>query len=106
MSAEIVCLPENLDLRTLSHELRTPLVPILAFTHELLETELTSEQKNLVNDILEAGNQLLKLANKLLEIKKLATNVNFNIAELEALLCFLLKQMQPKNAIQKIKIRY
>gem|GEM_PF-3791445 len=71
---EIVCLPENLDLRTLSHELRTPLVPILGLSQQLLETELTREQKNLINDIFVAGNQLLNLANELLKTKKLGNN--------------------------------
>lgn len=85
MSKEIICLPEGLDSGVLSHELRTPLVPILGFTRQLLETELTPEQRSYINDIFEAGNRLLNLANEITKIKKLATNTSFNDDELKEL---------------------
>lgn len=91
---EIVCLPENLDLRTLSHELRTPLVPILGITHHILKTEeLTSTLRDSIKNIFEAGNRLLELANKMAKIKKLATDNSLTDEELQT----LIQQIQGKN---------
>ncbi len=68
---EIVNLP--LSLRDLSHELRTPLTGILGNAVLLRDENLTFAQKNYVNDIIQSGDALLKLANRLLEAKKLAS---------------------------------
>lgn len=73
----IVQLP--MSLRDLSHELRTPLTGILG-NAELLKTEnLSSWQESCVLEILRAGDALLKLADILLEAKKLDEKRILNI---------------------------
>jgi len=58
-------------LSSMSHELRTPMNAILGFG-QLLEYDtkepLSNSQKNRVNEILKAGNHLLKLINEVLDL--------------------------------------
>jgi len=75
MSAEIVYLP--ISLRDLSHELRTPLTAILGTVYQLDEEALSNQQKGYIADIKNAGMNLLKLADALLDAKRLSiTNDN------------------------------
>src|SRR6185312_11089278 len=98
---EIVCLPGDLDLRTLSHELRTPLVPILGFAYQLLETELTPEQKDCINHLLEAGNQLVNLADKLNKTKKVMSDDSLTDDELQN----FIQKIQAKNKVKQSNLR-
>lgn len=58
-------------LATVSHELRTPLNAILGFGQMLeMDEHLTEENKDLVQDMVNAGKHLLALVNDLLDLAK------------------------------------
>lgn len=55
-------------LANVSHELRTPLNPIIAFTDLTLETPLTTEQRDNLDEVRQAATQLLGMINDLIEL--------------------------------------
>ncbi len=75
-------------LANTSHELRTPLNGIIGMTDLVLESELTAEQKDHLEDVKTSGETLLKIINEILDFSKLDAgrvkleNVSFNLAEL------------------------
>ncbi len=72
-------------LANMSHEIRTPLNGILGFTQLLLEDEnLSEEQRNYADTILESGNALLMLINDILDFSKIeAGKMDLEIIEFD-----------------------
>lgn len=72
-------------LSTMTHELRTPMNGVLGLTGLLLDTELNSEQLDLINTIRASGDTLLALINDILDFSKIEANKleleihNFNL---------------------------
>jgi signal transduction histidine kinase len=63
-------------LATVSHELRTPLTSVIGYSEMLLEGlagELSSDQRDYVQIIMEKGDQLLQIINEVLDISKIET---------------------------------
>lgn len=63
-------------LATVSHELRTPLTSVIGYSEMLLEGlagELSGEQRDYVQIIMEKGDQLLQIINEVLDISKIET---------------------------------
>ncbi len=61
-------------LATMSHELRTPLTAIIGFSELLIEGvmgEMTQEQKETLQEVLNNGEDLLQLINSLLDLAKI-----------------------------------
>ncbi|MEZ5690284.1 MAG: ATP-binding protein [Rickettsiales bacterium] len=58
-------------LANMSHELRTPMNGVLGMAHLLADTNLDSEQKNLVNTINGSAENLLFLLNDILDFSKI-----------------------------------
>ncbi len=63
-------------LSVMSHEVRTPLNAVLGFSQLLKQTNLTKEQKELNQHIINGGEQLLDLMNQVLDYSRSQKNLN------------------------------
>ncbi len=72
-------------LSRMTHELRTPMNGVIGMTSLLLESDLSSEQQELVNTIKSSGNSLLDIIGDLLDFSKIEAgkveieNVDFDL---------------------------
>ncbi|MGI9547579.1 MAG: ATP-binding protein [Flavobacteriaceae bacterium] len=78
---------QEMLIATVSHEIRTPLSGIIGFTDLLRETNLNKDQKEQVNAISAASNNLMGIINELLEYSKILAGleqferIDFSFAE-------------------------
>lgn len=69
--AETAIRARNDFLAVMNHEMRTPMHAIIALSSLLQETELTSEQRLMVETVLRSSNLLATLINDVLDLSRL-----------------------------------
>ncbi|CAK7327006.1 unnamed protein product [Dovyalis caffra] len=69
--AEMAIHARNDFLAVMNHEMRTPMHAIIALSLLLLETELTTEQRAMVETVLKSSNLLATLTNDVLDLSRL-----------------------------------
>lgn len=86
-----------------SHEIRTPLNPILLLTKMLLESEITTQQREHLSAIKTAGDTLLAVVNDILDLSKIeAGKIDFNRTPFDLAQRFeYLREMLESNAKPK-----
>lgn len=71
MQAETAIRARNDFLAVMNHEMRTPMHAIIALSSLLQETDLTPEQRSMVDTVLKSSNLLATLINDVLDLSRL-----------------------------------
>jgi PAS domain S-box-containing protein len=95
-------------LSRMSHDLRTPLNAVLGFAQLLEVDTLTADQRDSVNQILEAGRHLLELMNEVLDISRIESgnlSLSAEPVAIAELVDQVVKLMRPLGAPRQIDVR-
>jgi len=94
-------------LTRLNHELRGPLNNVLGMSELLLDTSLSAKQRDYVQSLQGAGNELLNLVNEILDIPRLVSGdmaLDCQSVDFAGLLADCFEILQPRAEQQGVKL--
>ncbi|KAL3503007.1 hypothetical protein ACH5RR_037456 [Cinchona calisaya] len=103
--AETAVRARNDFLAVMNHEMRTPMHAIIALSSLLQETELTPEQRLMVETILKSSNLLATLINDVLDLSRLedgSLQLDIGRFDLHGLFKEVLNLIQPIASVKKL----
>lgn len=105
--AETAIRARNDFLAVMNHEMRTPMHAIIALSSLLQETELTPEQRLMVETILKSSNLLATLINDVLDLSKLedgSLQLDLGTLNLNAVFKEVLNLIKPIASVKKLHV--
>ncbi|GMI90019.1 ETHYLENE INSENSITIVE 1, ETHYLENE RESPONSE, REDUCED DORMANCY 3, ETHYLENE RESPONSE 1 [Hibiscus trionum] len=105
--AETAIRARNDFLAVMNHEMRTPMHAIIALSSLLQETELTPEQRLMVETILKSSNLLATLINDVLDLSRLedgSLQLDLETFNLYSLFKEVLKLIKPIASVKKLRV--
>jgi len=105
--AERAICARNDFLAVMNHEMRTPVHAIIALSSLLLETELTPEQRVMVETVLKSSNLLETLINDVLDLSRLedgSLKLDIGIFNLHAVFREVINLIKPIAAMKKLSL--
>ncbi|XP_039113917.1 probable ethylene response sensor 1 [Dioscorea cayenensis subsp. rotundata] len=105
--AEMAIRARNDFLAVMNHEMRTPMHAIIALSSLLLETELTPEQRLMVETILKSSNLLSTLINDVLDLSKLedgSLELEIGPFNLHTVFREVINLIKPIAAVKKLSV--
>ncbi|XWS10776.1 hypothetical protein CRYUN_Cryun38cG0027000 [Craigia yunnanensis] len=105
--AETAIRARNDFLAVMNHEMRTPMHAIIALSSLLQETELTPEQRMMVETILKSGNLLATLINDVLDLSRLedgSLQLDLGTFNLYAVFREVLNLIKPIASVKKLHV--
>eukprot|EP00250_Pteridium_aquilinum_P015224 c22459_g1_i1 orf=503-2743(-) len=105
--AETAIRARNDFLAVMNHEMRTPMNAIIAFTSLLKETDLTPEQRSMVETVLKSSNLLATLINDVLDMSRLedgSLELDMNTFNLPAVFGEVLNLVKPIASVKRLAV--
>ncbi|XP_010245467.1 PREDICTED: probable ethylene response sensor 1 [Nelumbo nucifera] len=105
--AEAAIHARNDFLAVMNHEMRTPMHTIIALSSLLLETELTPEQRVMVETVLKSGNLLATLINDVLDLSRLedgSMELDIGTFNLHAVFREVINLVKPITSVKKLSM--
>lgn len=105
--AEMAIRARNDFLAVMNNEMRTPMHAIIALSSLLLETELTPEQRLMVETVLKSSNLLATLINDVLDLSKLedgSFELESKTFDLHAVFREVINLIKPIAAVKRLSI--
>ncbi|KAK1428154.1 hypothetical protein QVD17_16982 [Tagetes erecta] len=107
--AEMAIHARNDYLYVMNHEMRTPMHAVIALSSLLLETQLTPEQRAMVETVLKSSNLLAALINDVLDLSRLddgSLHLENEVFDLHALFTEVTRLINPVACVKNISMTF